>query len=81
MRRSIWTENYIELRKALKEIRVSNNLSQLELSKLLDKHRTYVTKYENAERNIDFIEVLKICKACKVDPHEFLKKVLSYTEI
>ncbi len=55
MKRSIWTEEYNHLRKALKRIRLEGNLTQYELADLLQKPRTYVTKYENADRNLDFV--------------------------
>ena len=76
MKRIIWDDEYNALRKALKKLRKNHGLSQLELSKIIDKPRTFVTKYETADRNLDFVEVIKICKACEKDPIEFLKEYL-----
>jgi len=76
MRRSIWTDEYQKLRKALKNMRVEAHLNQKDLAILLDKPRTFVTKYENADRNLDLLEVIKVCKACNKDPLAFLKQLL-----
>lgn len=76
MKRSIWDKEYNALRKALKKLRKDQGLSQLELANILDKPRTYVTKYETADRNLDFVEVIKVCKALNSDPISFIKVYL-----
>ncbi len=79
MKRSIWHQNYVTLRKQLKTLRVENNFTQVELSKKLDKHQSYVSKYENGDRNIDIIELIQICDAINVDLVNFIK--LLYQDI
>ena len=81
MKRSIWADEYLELRKILKSIRQQANLTQLELADLLEKPRTYVTKYENADRNLDFIEIIKVCLACQKDPRIFLDEFIKKSKI
>lgn len=76
MKRSIWTDDYSCLRKALKSMRIEEKLSQLQLVNLLDKPRIYVTKYKKADRNLDFLEVVCVCKACHVDPVVFMESIL-----
>ena len=62
-------------------MRKQARLTQLELSQILDKPRTYVTKYENADRNLDFIEVIKICHACKVAPSTFIRNFIKQAKL
>ena len=76
MKRSIWQSEYTQLRKALKTLRISKNLTQTELAKQLDKPQSYIAKYERGDRNLDFIEVLEVCSQCGTDPIDFLKTFL-----
>jgi transcriptional regulator with XRE-family HTH domain len=66
---------HIELRKALKEIRVSAGLSQEQLAAKLGSKQSFISKYERGERNLDFIEVIRVCRACNYDPCELVEKV------
>ena len=77
MKRSIWSEEYKTLRVLLREIRKKADLTQKQLAEILDKPRTYVTKYETADRNLDFVEVVKVCEACNIDPVRFLEEFIS----
>lgn len=72
MKRSIWHQNYLTLRKHLKDIRIANKLTQVELSKKLGKPQSFVSKYENGDRNLDVIELIQICRAMNVDVINFL---------
>ena len=74
MKKSIWDNSYIQLRYELREIRKEANLTQIELANKLQKHQSYVSKYENGDRNLDFIEVIQVCIACKEKPEDFIKK-------
>jgi transcriptional regulator with XRE-family HTH domain len=51
------------LRNLLIQIRKDNNITQTELSKKLEKPQSFVSKYENGERNLDVIEIYQICLA------------------
>jgi transcriptional regulator with XRE-family HTH domain len=37
------------------------DMKQVELSELLGKPQSYVSKYETGERKLDFVEVANIC--------------------
>lgn len=76
MKRSIWADDYLNLRKSLKKIRKEANQTQKELTITLDKPRTYVTKYELVDRNLDFLEVIKVCGACDIKPSAFIKRFI-----
>jgi transcriptional regulator with XRE-family HTH domain len=48
-------------RKLLIKERKGKNITQMELSKKLNKPQSFVSKYENGERNLDFVEIYQIC--------------------
>lgn len=75
MKKSIWDESHIKLRNELKKIRKDAGLTQKQLSEKLEKPQSYVSKYEIGDRNLDFIEVIQVCIACKKYPDELLKKI------
>lgn len=67
-----WDEDRKALRELLKELRRDKaGLTQTELSGMLGKPQSYVSKYETGERNLDYIEVIEICKALDISPQKF----------
>lgn len=75
MKKSIWEDSYSHLRNELRKIRKDSGLTQIQLAKLLNQHQSYVSKYEIGDRNLDFIEVIRICLACKVEPEKFTSEI------
>jgi transcriptional regulator with XRE-family HTH domain len=75
MKKSVWQEKYKTLATELGEIRKSLGLTQSQLAKKLDKPQSYVSKYENGDRYLDFIEVLAVCEACNADPIQLIQKL------
>lgn len=61
----------------LREARDSANLTQTQLSELLEKPQSYVSKYERGERRLDVIEFLEICRQIKADPHAIIDNVIN----
>ncbi|SFV67343.1 COG1396: Predicted transcriptional regulators [hydrothermal vent metagenome] len=53
------------LRKILTNIRKNKNIKQIELAKSLNKPQSFISKYENGERNLDLIEINQLCKVLK----------------
>jgi transcriptional regulator with XRE-family HTH domain len=51
-------------------------LTQTQLSKILGKNQSFVSKYENCERNLIIIEFLEICVVLECDPSVVLKGVI-----
>jgi transcriptional regulator with XRE-family HTH domain len=43
-------------------------LTQLQLSKLLGKNQSFVSKYENCEQHLTFIDFIEICGILDCDP-------------
>jgi transcriptional regulator with XRE-family HTH domain len=52
------------------------NLTQAELAAILDRHQSFVAKYEGGERRLDVIEFVQICGAIGVKPDRVIKKLL-----
>ena len=63
----------IKFGEKVREIRVSQNLSQEQLAHLADVHRTYIGMVERAEKNITLVNIEKIANALKVNITELLK--------
>jgi len=55
-------------------IRKEADLTQQQLAEKLDRPQSYVSKYENGERNLDFIEVIEVLEAIGVNPIEKIKE-------
>ncbi len=64
------------LRIILRKQRLSNNLRQSDLARLLDSPQSFVSKYESGERLLTFAETIKICKVLKITPDTLLKEYL-----
>jgi len=59
----------------LVRIRKDAGLTQQQLAEKLEKPQSYVSKYENGERTLDFIEVIDIFDAMDTDPIEQIEKL------
>ncbi len=60
----VWCEKQVRFRHYLKDLRHSSGLTQRELAELLKKPQSYVSKYENGERKLDFLETVEVFEAC-----------------
>lgn len=63
----------IKFGEKVREIRISQNLSQEQLADLANVHRTYIGMVERAEKNITLVNIEKISKALNVNITELLK--------
>jgi transcriptional regulator with XRE-family HTH domain len=75
MRIDIHDKPHVALREALREIRLSAGLSQEQLAERLETKQSFISKYERGERNLDFLEVIRVCRACNYDPCELVRRV------
>lgn len=71
----MYDKQHETLRKELKAIRIAAGLSQEQLADQLGTKQSIVSKYERGERNLDFIEVVKVCRACGFDPNDLIKNL------
>lgn len=50
-------------------------VTQMELSRILGKPQSFVSKYESGERRLDVVEFISICKALGVAPAKLIKRL------
>lgn len=55
----------------LRELRLEKNMIQSEVAKRLERPQSFVAKYENSERRLDFVDIYYICQALEVSFSEF----------
>lgn len=73
MSRALHSPPYQKLRECLAEARRSASLTQLEVANLVGRPQSFVSKYENGERQLDVIEFIQVCKAVGVSPARVLR--------
>ncbi|MEX0753445.1 MAG: helix-turn-helix transcriptional regulator [Xanthobacteraceae bacterium] len=75
MGKSIHTERQKRLVALLRTAREKAGLTQIQLSRRLGKYRTYVSKYETGERQLDVVEFIAVAEALGLEPGKVLGKV------
>lgn len=73
MGNSLYTAEHKKLIEKLKAVRVELGLTQVQVSKLLKKPQSYVSKIERGERRIEAIELGKFASVYKKEVSFFLK--------
>lgn len=68
MSRGLQSPPYKKLRQLLAQARADAGLTQLQVAKRVKRPQSFVSKYENGERQLDVIEFVSICKAIGVSP-------------
>ena len=76
MEKTIYSQEYRELREWLISKRHDKKLTQRNVAKLLNITHSWVGKIEQGERRIDLIEYIRICSVLGVDPHEGVNLVV-----
>ncbi len=56
----------------IRKYRKKVGLSQEQLADLAELHRTYIGGVERGERNVSALNIFKIAKALKIQPHKLL---------
>ena len=59
--------------KILRKIRLDANLRQTDLSKLLNRPQSYVSKYESGSQNLDLLEIRQICLITGITLQKFVE--------
>jgi transcriptional regulator with XRE-family HTH domain len=75
MRKSVHTRAYTVLRERLVAARHAAGLSQQELADKLNRHQSFVAKYEGGERRIDLVELLEIATVLGADARRIIRAV------
>ena len=61
---------------AIIEARRTRGLTQRDLAERLGKPRSFVSKIENRERRLDFVEFVVVARALDISPTNLLAKVV-----
>lgn len=70
----IYNPEYRILIQCLKDFRIQSKMTQQELACALDCSQSYVCKYEQCQKRLDFIEVRNICLTLGVSLPEFVNE-------
>ena len=73
MGNSLYTIEHRKLIEKLKSVRMELGLTQVQVSTLLKKPQSYVSKIERGERRIEAIELGKFANIYKKDISSFIK--------
>lgn len=75
MSRSVFSEPYEALLRALIEGRRSAGFRQIDLADRLGKPQSFISKFETGERRLDIVEFLVIAKTIGLDPHALIDRI------
>lgn len=70
------SEGQKELRQlgdAIRHRRGGLDVSQEDFAEIADLHRTYIGQLERGEKNVSFINILRVAKALKIKPSALFK--------
>ena len=76
--KSVHTKNYANFLQLLVEARKSAGVTQEDIAERLNRHQSFVSKYENGERRVDLVEFLEIANAIGFDPIGFIRRLQKY---
>ncbi|WP_093059675.1 helix-turn-helix domain-containing protein [Variovorax sp. YR634] len=68
MSRGLQSPPYKKLRRLLAQARADAGLTQVQVAERVKRPQSFVSKYENGERQLDVIEFVAVCKAIGVPP-------------
>lgn len=68
MSRGLQSPPYKKLRRLLAQARADAGLTQVQVAERVKRPQSFVSKYENGERQLDVIEFVAVCKAIGVSP-------------
>ncbi|OUL99995.1 helix-turn-helix domain-containing protein [Variovorax sp. JS1663] len=66
---------YKKLSSLLAEARAAAGLTQAQVAERLKRPQSFVSKYENGERQLDVVEFIGVCKAIGISPAEAVSRV------
>jgi transcriptional regulator with XRE-family HTH domain len=59
----------------LKEIRQKNGITQVQLAQKLGVPQSFVSKYESGERQLDILELRRICHFIGISFNDFVRQL------
>ena len=76
---SIYSEEYQQVIKALRQARIDRRISQQQLATALSRPQSFVAKVENGERRLDFVELIHIARLLSIDELSLISMIMSAT--
>ncbi|MEE1609704.1 helix-turn-helix domain-containing protein [Microvirga sp. CF3016] len=76
MQKSIHTKRQERIRALLKAARKKAGLTQDELAERIGAYKTFVSKYERGERQVDVVEFIALAEALGLDPKALIDQVM-----
>ena len=76
MRDTLRSPRQIVLRTELRKLREHHGLSQATVAKRLNKHQSFVSKYESGERRLSVIEFIDVVRALDSEPAAVLRRFI-----
>lgn len=77
MAKTIFTKQHQDFIRALREVRRSKGMTQVQLSERLERAQSYISNIERGERRIDVIEFMAIAAALNCDAAELFSEIVS----
>ena len=77
MEKSLYTSEYGQLLRLLKETRQSAGVTQVALAERLGQSQSFVSKIERGERRLDVIQLRTICQALETTLSAFASELES----
>ena len=59
----------------LRELRQKSAMRQVDMAEQLDVPQSFISKYESGERNLDILELRRICQLMGISLQDFTKKL------
>ena len=60
----------------LKKARLSKNLSQEDIAKMINTKQTVYSRYENAKLELDYQKIIFICQLLDIEPNDLFENCL-----
>lgn len=81
--KSVFTEEYEAFLRRLIEARKSAGMTQQRMANRLNRPQSFVSKYERAERRLDVVEFVGICRVLDIDPCFIIREIeeLSFAQL
>ena len=75
MEKTIYTAEYAELLRLLRETREKAGITQTDMATRLGRSQSFVTKYERGDRRLDVIQLRTICQVLGTDLPSFVAEL------
>ena len=59
----------------LRELREKSSIRQVDMAEQLDVPQSFISKYESGTRNLDILELRRICQLLGISLQDFVKKL------